>query len=215
MNDTLGSNGTIAPRIPEMAVSREHYRNFPRQTVMKLQQTGILIVLMGLCLSMAQGEVEITGKKLLEARNDGLAPEVTDLNAEDVSMEWEKSIPYLEEAYISTEPERMDDDIPVGELGETDVDREQVLAFAREIADLERAGKDKTDSLLISHQGKLVFESYFRRGRRNVPHFQMSIHEIVYGFCSGPGHAVGLPGHAGFGQAGGRLFGGDRPDEAG
>jgi CubicO group peptidase (beta-lactamase class C family) len=191
MNDTLGSNGTIAPRIPEMAVSREHYRNFPRQTVMKLQQTGILIVLMGLCLSMAQGEVEITGKKLLEARNDGLAPEVTDLNAEDVSMEWEKSIPYLEEAYISTEPERMDDDIPVGELGETDVDREQVLAFAREIADLERAGKDKTDSLLISHQGKLVFESYFRRGRRNVPHFQMSITKSYTAFALGRAMQLG------------------------
>ena len=33
----------------------------------------------------------------------------------------------------------------------------------------------KTDSLLIADKGKLLFESYFRRGRANYPHYQMSI----------------------------------------
>jgi len=110
------------------------------------------------------------------AADDGLAPEVTDLNAEDVSMQWEKSIPYLETPYFSTEPKDLNDDIPVGALGVDGGNEEMILAFAREVAkEPNQDRKDKTDSLLISHEGKLIFESYFRRGRQNVPHYQMSI----------------------------------------
>jgi len=99
----------------------------------------------------------------LFAQDDGLAPELTDLNAKDVSMAWEKQIPYLEKPHFSTRPADLDDGIRVGELGVDGGAREMILAFAREVAmDPNQDRKDKTDSLLISHKGKLIFESYFR-----------------------------------------------------
>jgi CubicO group peptidase (beta-lactamase class C family) len=51
-----------------------------------------------------------------------------------------------------------------------------VFLYANELArPSENPKNGKTDSLLIAHRGKLVFESYFRRGRANFPHYQMSI----------------------------------------
>ncbi len=118
--------------------------------------------------------------------NDGTAPEVTDLNAKDVSMKWEKNIPYLQKPYFSTQPQDMNDDIPVGTLGVDGGDKEMILAFAHEVAkEPNKDRKDKTDSLLISHKGKLIFESYYRRGRQNVPHFQMSITKSYTAFALG------------------------------
>jgi CubicO group peptidase (beta-lactamase class C family) len=70
----------------------------------------------------------------------------------------------------------MNDGITVGELGRDGGDKELVLKYAGELA---RPSTDpkmgKTDSLLISYGGKLIFEAYFRRGRINYPHYQMSI----------------------------------------
>lgn len=101
--------------------------------------------------------------------SNGLAPEITDLNAEDVSWAAEKNIPDLKQPYLSTAPQDRNDGIPVGKLGS---DRQLVLDYAKEI----RAGQHgQIDSLLIAHQGRLLFESYYRRGRINYPHFQMSI----------------------------------------
>ena len=51
-----------------------------------------------------------------------------------------------------------------------------VLKYARKLAEKSGNAKTgKTDSLLIAYKGKLLFESYFRRGRVNYPHYQMSI----------------------------------------
>ncbi|MDP6633282.1 MAG: serine hydrolase [Phycisphaerae bacterium] len=111
----------------------------------------------------------------IAAENNGLAPEVTDLNAADVSYGKEKLIEYLDKPYISTAPTKLDDGIPVGKLGADGGDKKKILAFAREIAKGPEDTKHSTDSLLISYKGKLVFESYFRRGRINYPHYQMSI----------------------------------------
>ena len=108
--------------------------------------------------------------------SNGLAPEVTDLNAEDVSYQLEHKLPYLENYFASSRPEDMGDGIAVGQLGLDAGDKRLVLRYARELArpaDNPRTGR--TDSLLISHQGKLLFESYYRRGRVNYPHYQMSI----------------------------------------
>ena len=106
----------------------------------------------------------------------GLAPEVTDLNAEDVSYQLEHRLSYLEKPYISVRPEDKNDGIPVGELGTDGGNRDLVLRFAQELANASDDPKTgKTDSLLISYKGKLIFESYFRRGRINYPHYQMSI----------------------------------------
>jgi len=105
-------------------------------------------------------------------QSSGSAPEVKDLTAGDVSYALEKSIPDLEKAYVSTAPHDLGDGIPVGALGVDGGDKEAILKFAREI-DEGRHGE--IDSLLLSCRGKLLFESYYRRGRINYPHYQMSI----------------------------------------
>jgi len=117
-----------------------------------------------------------TGKarKPAVALDTGLAPEVTDLNAADVSYAKEKEIEYLGKPYISTAPADLKDGIPVGKLGVDGGNRELVLAFAKELAGY-TDDQHLTDSLLVSYKGKLLFESYYRRGRQNYPHYQMSI----------------------------------------
>ena len=110
--------------------------------------------------------------KSLTADSNDLAPVVTDLNSADVSYSLEAKLPDLTEAYISSSPTDMQDGIPVGTLADGNVDQDRILQYANAIA----AGKfDVTDSLLIMHKDKLIFESYYRRGRENYPHYQMSI----------------------------------------
>ncbi|MHC4248539.1 MAG: serine hydrolase domain-containing protein [Planctomycetota bacterium] len=124
--------------------------------------------------------------------SNGLAPEVTDLNAKDVSYALEKKIPYLEQPYISVAPKDMGDGIPVGRLGVDGGDRDMILKFAEEIArpsPHEKTGR--TDSLLICYKGKLVFESYYRRGRANYPHYQMSITKAYTSFALGRAMQLG------------------------
>ena len=108
--------------------------------------------------------------------DNGLAPEVTDLNAEDISYEREKDLPYLEKHFISLAPRKKKDQLPVGVLGENGGNKKLVLEYARKLIEKSTNPRNgKTDSLLVAHKGKLVFESYFRRGRANYPHYQMSI----------------------------------------
>lgn len=101
----------------------------------------------------------------LEGEN--LAPEAT---AADAAISfWD--LPYLEKAFIDTTPANGKDAIPVGELGADGGKVDGIVKLAEEIAD----GKHGLyDSLLITHKGKLVFESYFRRGRINLAHGQAS-----------------------------------------
>ena len=108
----------------------------------------------------------------LSAASNGLAPEMKNLKAEDISYALEAKLPDLEQAYISPSPKLKEDGIPVGVLGNDGGDKTTVLKYAQEIADGQRG---TTDSLLIAQNGKLLFESYFRRGRSNYPHYQMSI----------------------------------------
>ena len=106
----------------------------------------------------------------------GLAPEVTDLNAKDISYSLEQKIPYLKKPFINASPKDRKDGLKVGTLGVDGGNKELILKFAQEIAKESPDPKtSKTDSLLISYKGKLVFESYYRRGRQNYPHYQMSI----------------------------------------
>ena len=55
----------------------------------------------------------------------GLAPEVADLNAEDVSYENEKNLRYLEKPFFSTFPRNKSDQIPVGKFGADGGDKEK------------------------------------------------------------------------------------------
>ena len=108
-----------------------------------------------------------------EETPNGLAPEITDLNAADISYAAEAKIPDLKKPFIDLSPTDLKDGISVGVLGEEQ--KKLVLAYAAEIA----AGKHGAiDSLLLSHHGKLIFESYFRRGRINYPHYQLSLIHI-------------------------------------
>ena len=116
--------------------------------------------------------VSLFSLSLIAEESNGLAPEVTDLNAKDISYHLEAKLPYLEKAYISTKPKNHQDAIPVGELGVDSGNKKMILDFAQEITDNKH---NNTDSLLIFHKGKLLFESYFKRGRANYPHYQMSI----------------------------------------
>ena len=120
------------------------------------------------------------------AANNGLAPEVTDLNAEDISFQKEKEIPYLEKPFISTSPRALNDQLKAGKLGIDGGKEEVVLKYVRELAKKSDDPKSgKTDSLLIAYKNKLLFESYFRRGRRNYPHYQMSITKSYTAYALG------------------------------
>ena len=101
------------------------------------------------------------------ADSDGLAPEIPDLSSTDVSYAKEKLIRDLEKPYISAKPKDLKDGIAVGELGVDGGNKEKILAFAKKIAKAPNDTKHDTDSLLIWYKGKLLFESYYRRGRIN------------------------------------------------
>ena len=68
-----------------------------------------------------------------------------------------------------------------------------VEAFATELA---AAAKDEksgqVDSMLIGYRGKLLFESYYRRGRANFPHYQMSITKSYTSLAVGRAIQLGL-----------------------
>lgn len=80
-------------------------------------------------------------------------------------------VPLLKPAYITTSPTPRKDGLTTGSLGGSLGNHAMIKQLAQEIAN-EKHGK--FDSLLIMHQGKLVFESYYNRGRINLPHPQAS-----------------------------------------
>lgn len=82
-----------------------------------------------------------------------------------------RDITPLENAYITTQPAARDGAFLVGELGVDGGEKAAIVTLAEEIAE----GKHgRYDSLLIAHKGKLLFESYYRRGRINLAHPQAS-----------------------------------------
>lgn len=77
----------------------------------------------------------------------------------------------LEKAFIDTAPAAREGVFPVGELGVDGGEKAVIVKLAEEIAE----GKHGSyDSLLIAHKDKLLFESYYRRGRINLAHPQAS-----------------------------------------
>jgi len=99
--------------------------------------------------------------------NDAPVPEATTADAE-MSF-WD--MPLLETAFIDTTPENREDGLVVGELGVDGGEKTEIVKLAEEIAEGQYG---LYDSLLISHKDKLIFESYFLRGRIDLPHFQAS-----------------------------------------
>ena len=98
-------------------------------------------------------------------------PEATQDELAKASYAEEKTLKDLPTAFIDTSP-RAEDGLAAGTLGIDGGEVDPILNFVNEIA----AGMHgDVDSLLIAYKGKLLFESYFRRGRVNYPHYQMSI----------------------------------------
>jgi predicted alpha/beta superfamily hydrolase/CubicO group peptidase (beta-lactamase class C family) len=86
----------------------------------------------------------------------------------DVSF-WE--IPHLNKPFINPTPEDRKDGISIDTLAVNSNDRNAILKLSQEIFD----GKHGNyDAVLISYKNKLVFESYYKKGRINVPHGQAS-----------------------------------------
>lgn len=111
-------------------------------------------------------------------QSNNLAPEATATETE-LSF-WD--LPYLKNAFIDTTPADRQDSIPVGELGIDGGDKAMILKLAEEIADKKHG---LYDGLLISYKGKLLFESYYLRGRINLLHQQASATKSYTGLVLG------------------------------
>ncbi len=99
---------------------------------------------------------------------------------EDTLSFWD--IPELKEAYFTATPTAGEDGIPVGQLGVDGGNKEMILKLAQEIADGQHSN---FDGLLIAHKGKLLFESYYSRGRINLPHPQASATKVYTSLALG------------------------------
>lgn len=102
-----------------------------------------------------------------EVKNKDFTPEVT--TAEASMRFWD--LPHLKKSYISTEPQDRKDGVVVGDLAANSVNKNMIVKLAKEFADNKHGDYD---SLLIAHKDTLLFESYYKRGRINLDHFQNS-----------------------------------------
>lgn len=124
----------------------------------KIVTTIFVAVLLGSFSSLA-----VAGKQ----ESNRQAPEAT--AAETKLSFWD--IPLLEKAFIEASPADIKNSISVGKLGVDGGNKDVILQLAKEIADTKYG---TYDSLLIAHKGKLLFESYYQRGRINLAHPQAS-----------------------------------------
>ncbi|WP_105167796.1 serine hydrolase domain-containing protein [Pseudoalteromonas sp. T1lg23B] len=79
--------------------------------------------------------------------------------------------PNLEKPYLEAKPTLRADGIEVGKLDKDSSTHANIIALAKEIANKQHSD---IDSLLIAHNDKLIFESYYLRGRVDLPHPQAS-----------------------------------------
>lgn len=89
-----------------------------------------------------------------------------------LSFSFEQTLPDLDPAFIDTRPTNVNDGIAVGDLSKSGANKKLILELANQIKDGDHGSYD---SLLIAHKNQLVFESYYRKGRQNLPHFQASV----------------------------------------
>ena len=91
-------------------------------------------------------------------------------------------LPYLKAPFFDPSPEDRNDALAVGELVHHSGNQSAIMQLAYEMADKKHG---EYDSLLISRDGKLVFESYFLRGRINLLHQQASATKTYTGLVLG------------------------------
>lgn len=111
---------------------------------------------------------------LATAQNEENAIKTKRIAAEATSAEVELSfrdLQSLEQAFIDTTPANRKDALVVGQLIDEGRNKDMIVKLAKEIAESKHG---RYDSLLIAHKDKLLFESYYLRGRINLPHPQAS-----------------------------------------
>lgn len=91
-------------------------------------------------------------------------------------------IPELDEAYIDVTPDDRADGLAVGQLGVDGGKKALIMELAQEITD---GAHSEVDSLLIAHKGKVLFESYYSRGRIDLSHPQSSTTKSYTGLAIG------------------------------
>lgn len=123
------------------------------------------------CLSFITLALLLSFSSFAEERNQN-APEQSEFDLENLSYTFEQTLLDLSNAYINSSPVHKADGIEVGHLNIENENKESISELAREIADNKHGSYD---SMLISHENKLVFESYYKKGRINLPHFQASV----------------------------------------
>lgn len=110
--------------------------------------------------------------------NNNLAPVAS---SDEAQLSF-RDLPNLKEAFIDTTPTKRNDGLAIGTLGINGGKADMIVKFAKEIA----SGKHgKYDSMLISHKDKLLFESYYLRGRVNLPHYQASATKVYTSLAVG------------------------------
>ncbi|MEM9649271.1 MAG: serine hydrolase [Bacteroidota bacterium] len=88
------------------------------------------------------------------------------------------SIPLLNKPFVNQAPEDRKDGVSVGKLNLSEAKKNAIVQVSQAIFDGQYGNYD---ALLISHKNKLVYESYYKKGRINVPHGQAS---AVKGYTS-------------------------------
>ena len=133
----------------------------------------ITVALLSVFCGFAAADAEKSGEE-----NNDLAPEATDA---EVKLSF-RDIPYLDKAFIDAAPADRKDALVVGELGVDGGNKGMIVKLATEIAEHKHGSYD---SLLIAHKGKLLFESYYLRGRINLPHPQASATKVYTSLALG------------------------------
>ena len=153
-------------------------------------RTGLIITVILLISfnSFAEGSEKLAPESTVEKIKHGYwdDPNVdyvsTALPIDDKDLINIRVMPKLKKGVIVTAPLDRSDGLIVGELGVNGGSKEMVLKLAQEISEGQHGD---FNSLLISHKGKFVFESYYLYGRLNLAHPQASATKTYTGLALG------------------------------
>ena len=113
------------------------------------------------------------------------APEIDLSGVTGSVQDFEDTVPALTSAYYTVAPKNRQDGLRVGDMPQ----QHDLMVLGKAIAE----GKfGPFDSLLISYQDRLVFESYFNKGRINLPHYQASASKGYTAFAIGRAIQLGF-----------------------
>lgn len=145
-----------------------------------------LVVLASYSVGGITSELDTSSNKLLAPVASAEEAVIKHWRQPEINREfWD--IAELKQAFVDTTPTARNDGIAVGELVVDDLNvgnakQANILKLASELAE---GAHGNFDSLLIHHKGKLVFESYYSRGRIDLSHPQSSVTKAYTGMALG------------------------------